>query len=138
MPAEGYETHGGRTLDAEFYPVIFEAESGNIEAAILQRTERFFARVKQTIGINDLAQEAAEWPENIDIVPLGNPGEKPMRMIHELWYYDVQAVAAVVQDFREDGSIAVAFSRHSLDNKDMHDVYRELARADSLIAQDSF
>ncbi len=131
-----------RLLDEVYGPVVFEEGSGNIEATILQRTERFFSRIKREVSINHLANVSAEaaggWTEEIDIVALGQPGQKPMRLITELRYYEDTVVASVVQDHRDDGSIAVSFNHHVPSNAQRKAMFQGIEPVDTIITQDSF
>lgn len=137
-----YTQKGGRQLDEVYMPVVFECESGNAEEAIMQRTELFFARMKREASINYLAEKAAEendgWKEVIDIIPLGQLGQKPMRLVTELRYYGKVTVASVIQDFQEDGSIAVSFQRHIPTPKELTVMYGEISVLDTIITRDSF
>lgn len=130
---------GGRELDEAYRSVTFEPGSGNIEAAIIQRTELFFARMKREASINYLAEQAAEenggWSEVVDIIPLGQPGRKPMRLITELRYYDETTIASVIQDHQEDGTIAVSFQRHILTPEQYAVMYDEINAVDTKITQ---
>lgn len=140
------DQYDGRILDDIYKPMIFEKESGNVEAAIAQRTQSFFARMKKEASINHLAQTAADaaedegdgWTQTIDIIPLGDAGKKPMRIVTELRYYKDTVIAAVIQDFRPDGSIAVAFSQHVLSADQHNAAYGELEQLDDIINRHIF
>lgn len=133
---------GGRELDTTYLPVVFEKDSGNVEAAIAQRTELFFTSVKKTSGLNHLAQhateEANEWHEDIDIIPLEERGKKPVRLVHALRYYDVITVASVIQDHLVDGSVAVSFTRHIPSNIAHRAAYGEVEMIDGIITREAF
>lgn len=139
--SERYET-GGRELDEEFNPVVFESESDNSIAVIEQLTEDFFEKTKQSIGLSELAvraaEEAGEWRETITIVPLNQPGKKPVRLVRELWYYEELAVASVVQDFRRNGTIAVSFSRHKLSPEQRDRAFRVVEQLEGIITREAF
>ena len=128
-----------RTIESDYYPILFEASSGNVEAAIVQRTERFFDYAKKTIGLSALAQEAAEqrggWSIDIQVTPLGEFGNKPMRMTEELIYYDTLVVAAVIRDYRANGDIAVSFSRHGFSEEQRAAVFGEIDTLEDIIAK---
>lgn len=137
-----YSEGGHRESDNTYPPRIFEDGSGNVEAAIIQNTERFFALVKQKTSINYLAERAAEegggWSEEVDMIPLEKPGKKPMRMVTQLRYYDEITVASVVQDFLPSGSIAVSFNWHIPSAEQYSAAFGEVEQLDTIITQQTF
>ncbi len=74
----------------------------------------FFEHIEAAFELSYLALQSVNFIVTDDIIRGDKTFDRSIKLVTELHLHDIQAVAAVVEEFRADGSYRARFSRYDL------------------------
>lgn len=117
-------------------PDEIEVDSLSLDTEVLgnvqQEEAAFFKRVEAAFELSHLALQCVDFSVSDDIVPSDKTFGRSARFVTELHLHDIQTVAAVIQEFRADGSYRARFARYVL-NREALTLAREFQTLQSAI-----